>query len=51
MKSKYTYFFLIHCKTKRKQLEKFLEATYGLCINKYFEIINLKLGGRSLATK
>ena len=39
-------FFQFYCRINRKQLEIAVEAIYGLNPDKYFEILNLKFGGR-----
>ena len=41
-------FFQFYCKINRNPFEIVVEATYGLRPNKYFEILHLKFGGRSL---
>ena len=44
-------FFQFYCRINRNQLEIVVKATYGLHANKYFEILNLTFGGRSLVTR
>ena len=44
-------FFQFYCKINRNKSEIVVELTYGLYHNYYFEILNLKFGGRSLITR
>ena len=44
-------FFQFYSKINRNQSEIVVEPTYGLNPNLYFEILNLKFGGRSLVTR
>ena len=43
-------FSQFHFKIKRNQLEIVVKATYGLHLNKYFEMLHLKFWGRNLVT-
>ena len=40
-----------YCKININQLEIVVKATYDLCSNKYFEVLNLTFWGRSLVTR
>lgn len=44
-------FFQFYCRINREQLEIAVETIYGLNPDKYFEILNLKFGGRNLLTR
>ena len=44
-------FFQLYCKINRNQWGTVVEAIFGLHPNYYFEILNLKYGGRSLLMK
>ena len=44
-------FFQFNCKIETSQLKIVAEATFGLHPKKYFEILTLKFGGRSLLTR
>ena len=42
---------LLHCKLNRSQLEIIANAAFGLHPKKYFGILNLLYGGKSLVTR
>ena len=42
--------FQFYYKINKNKLEVVVEATYGIHPNKYFKILNLTFGGRSLLT-
>ena len=44
-------FFQFNCKIETNQLKIVAEATFGLHLKKYFEILTLKFGGKSLLTR
>ena len=44
-------FFYFYCKINRNQLERVLEAIYGLRLDKYFEISNIAFRGKKLVTR
>ena len=47
----YAIFFPNLLQTNRNQLEKVVEATYDIHLNLCFQILNLKIGGKSLVTR
>ena len=51
MKLSYLPFPIFTAKKKRNYLEIALEATYGLHLNRYSEILTLTFGGRNLVTR